>query len=112
MRLFQYLYLIGSLIMDFLWAPLWRIHIREIVLRVPVLPGQIWCLPGLGEVRVTWVTDHHVKYRAEGEVMADEYTCRRQDFVLHSMKEEEIRLDPPKLGLVIPFNNSKKKDSE
>jgi hypothetical protein len=110
MRLLQYFYLIGSLIMDFLWAPLWRIHIREVVLRVPVLPGQIWRLPGLGEVRVTWVTDHHVKYKVESDPFGEEYTARRRDFVIHSMKEEEVRLDPPKLGLVIPFN-LKDKDS-
>jgi hypothetical protein len=104
MRLLQYFYLIGSLIMDFLWAPLWRIHIREVVLRVPVLPGQIWNLPGLGDVRVTWVTDDHVKYRVETDVLGDEYTCRRRDFVIHSIKDEEVKIHPPKLGLVIPFN--------
>jgi len=108
MRLLSYLSLMFSMFLDFLYAPLVRAHMREVVLRAPVIPGQIWVMPGLGDVRVVGITGYHVRYKVESDPFSDEYTCPRKDFVLHSMKRDEEAPKESKLGLVIPFNKKEK----
>ena len=97
--------------MDFLYSPLVRAYLREVAIRTPVLPGQIWNLPGIGEVKVTGVTDFHVSYRIEGDSFSDDYMCPRKDFVIHSIREREASSpEVPPLTVVIPFNKQPKEN--
>jgi len=98
---------IAGMIADFLYAPLIRAHLREIALKAPLFPGQVWFLPMLGRVRILTVSDTIVGYRA---IDADDelYHCSRRDFVILGKTE----LDDDRPAQVIPFKIHTQKDIE
>ena len=98
---------IAGMIADFLYAPLIRAHLREIALKAPLFPGQVWYLPMLGRVRLVTVSDTFVGYRA---MDADDemYHCSRKDFVVMGKTE----LDEADTAQVIPFKIHTTKDIE
>lgn len=108
-RLLDVITTICHLVADFLYAPILRSHLREVALKQPYFPGQIWRLPNLGRVRIKGVTDFHVNYSLMEDEFDDEvYTVSRKDFLVFSRSLE----DPinEQNGTVIPFNFDRKRE--
>lgn len=74
---------------DFLYAPLVRAHIREVALKAPLFPGQIWSLPNLGRIRIMSVSDTVVEYTLMNYDDDTFYICKRSDFFVHARDELE-----------------------
>ena len=104
-RLINVLEVIFNLIADFLYAPLFRAHLREVALKVSFLPGQTWLRPGLGRVRIMGATDYNLNYRL---LDADEddsmYTVSRKEFYLNCRSLEDSTSDSQPSGKIIPLN--------
>jgi hypothetical protein len=84
---------------------------REVALKFPYLPGQVWLLPMLGEVKITMVTDDHITYRVlsegeEGELTT--YFCKRREFAVYAKDLKEFEEEKP--NKVIEFNLVQKKE--
>ena len=106
-KLFDTITLLCHMFADFLYAPLIRAHLREIAMKAPYFPGQIWYLPRLGRVRIKGVTDFHVNYSLmDDESNDDVYTVSRKDFLSFSRDAEDSNNEPK--GTVIPFNFNRK----
>jgi len=110
-RILDSISVILNLIADFIYAPLFRAHLREVALKAPLFPGQIWLLPRLGRVRVIGVTDSSVNYELL-DAHDDEnlYTSTRKDFFINCRGTEEPVEDNNMNGTIIPFNFSRKNE--
>lgn len=90
-----------AMILDFLYAPFVRAHIREILLSRPIFPGQIWDLPDLGQVKITSVNKSIVCYSIED----DSYECSRKDFIIHASISKN-----KSCCQIVEFNNHREKE--
>jgi len=108
-KLFDVIAIVCHMLADFLYAPILRAHLREVALKAPYFPGQIWYLPRLGKVRVKGVTDFHVNYALLDDESSDEiYTVSRKDFLSFARDAEEPNNEQN--GTIIPFNFNRKRE--
>ena len=108
-RLIDTVTVLCHMVADFLYAPLIRAHLREVALKSPYFPGQVWCLPYLGRVRIKGVTDFHVDYSLIDDETNDEvYTVSRKEFLVFSREVEDT--SDEQNGTVIPFNFNRKRE--
>jgi len=106
-KLFDTITLLCHMLADFLYAPLIRAHLREIAMKAPYFPGQIWYLPRLGRVRIKGTTEFHINYSLmDDESNDDVYTVSRKDFLSFSRDVADSNNEPK--GTVIPFNFNRK----
>ena len=104
-RLISVIEVILHLVADFLYAPILRAHLREVAMKIPFLPGQMWVLPRLGKVRIVGVTDYNVNYKlVDLEDDENTYTVSRKDFGLNCRGLEESSNDSQPSGKIIPLN--------
>lgn len=91
MRIFAFFSLILSMLADFLYAPIVRAYMRETAMKFPHLPGQLWQLPMIGEVRITGVTDYHITYKITTDEEETSYSCKRTDFARLATSGQESK---------------------
>ncbi len=101
----SYIRVLVSSILDFLYMPLVRAHIREMALRVPLFPGQLWYLPMLGTVRIKSATDYTVTYIVLDEDGDENYVTKRSEFFKFARPHES-----DSQAHVIPFTVFNKED--
>jgi len=64
---------------DVLFSPFVRAYIRQVAIKTPIFPGQVWNIPMIGEVLVVGITDETVSYFSVDSV----YSVSRSEFVKH-----------------------------
>lgn len=109
-RIMSFIGLFLNAIADFLYAPIIRYHMREVALKFPYLPGQVWLLPMLGEVKITMVTDDHITYKVIAEGEETTYFCKRREFAMYAKDLREF--EEEKANKVIEFNLVHKKEDK
>jgi len=92
------------MVADFLYAPIMRYHMREVALKFPYFPGQVWFLPHLGEVKIVGVTDDHINYTVLDSADETNYFCKRRDFAVFAHDPNELKKN------VVSFNLIKNKE--
>lgn len=101
-----------SLLADLLYAPLVRAYLKEIAIKAPLFPGQLWTLPGVGKVGILRTNSYSVTYTLLEDDDEEIYTCSRSDFVIHSRSVAELpakKEEDSKLKLLqFPQQNNKK----
>jgi len=93
-----------SSLLEFMYMPLVRAHVREMALRAPLFPGQLWVLPMLGVVRIKSTSDYTVTYTALDDTFDESHVVKRSEFFKFASPYEE----KPKAA--IPFTVIKKED--
>lgn len=100
-----------SVLADLLYAPLVRAYLNEIAIKAPLFPGQLWILPGVGEVGILRTDIYSVTYTLLEGDDEEVYTCSRSDFVIHSRSAAELPVrkeEDSKLKLLqFPQQNNK-----
>ena len=86
-------------IFDVVASPFVRSYLRQVALRTPIFPGQVWFLPMIGDVLIVGATDETVSYLC-GESI---YSTQRAEFVKYCQDP-----DVPELrGTLIHLNREK-----
>ena len=64
-------------VFDVIVSPFIRSYLRQVALRTPIFPGQVWTLPMVGEVLIVGATEDTISYLS-GESI---YSTQRTEFV-------------------------------
>lgn len=78
-----------NVLADLLYAPLVRAYLKEIAIKAPLFPGQLWILPGVGEVGILRTDIYSVTYTLLEDDNEEIYICSRSEFVIHSRSVAE-----------------------